>query len=509
MQIKHRPNFAFIRVVFLATGLLLLLQQLLLRAEPIFDGSRSAWHGFTRYDYIINDQTLTITSFKAPTNEGDGIAAPPPGMHRCVVVVPNDFAPGNPWSWRGCYWNHEPQAEMELLKHGFCITYISADAALQPGKEWDAWYSFLVRHGLSPKPAFIGMSRGGQYSYIWATAHPGEVSCVYGDNPYLPPPLLMQIGILATNDVPLLHVCGSLDPLLKNCSLAAEQIYQQFGGQISLMIKEGFSHHPHSLPDPTPIVNFILQSVYRTNAPSPAFVGKNYVKTSFYATESSFKPFPKDEAYITCRGPMFEPCYDYYQFGISNFFGGGVTVIVPHQAAAGNPWVFRTDYVSRNDAVDLELLAEGFHIVTGPVPYANGPRPEELDATYNYLVHYGFSKKPVLEGNGAAAGEVCAWAMANPEDVSCIYGKNLILHSNLSKIRLFDNLDILARANIPLICVGGDLDPTLNDNTVVIQQRYEKLGGKILVVLEHGEGHSPITVKDPQQVVRWICKSIK
>jgi len=55
---------------------------------------------------------------------------------------------------------------------------------LKPGKEWAAWYAFLTeKHGLSKRPAFIGMSRGGEYAYTWATTYPDKVSCIYADNP--------------------------------------------------------------------------------------------------------------------------------------------------------------------------------------------------------------------------------------------------------------------------------------------------------------------------------------
>ena len=76
---------------------------------------------------------------------------------------------GNPWSWRGCYWDHEPQTEVELLNRGFHIAFIMSD----PGKPWDAWYTFLTeKHGLSKKPAFIGMSRGGVNEYIVGHGQP-------------------------------------------------------------------------------------------------------------------------------------------------------------------------------------------------------------------------------------------------------------------------------------------------------------------------------------------------
>ncbi len=188
---------------------------------------------------------------------------------------PEQPAPGNPWSWRGCYWDHQPQTEVELLRRGFHIAYISANASLKPGKTWDAWYAFLTeKHGLSRKPAFIGMSRGGEYAYTWATANPDKVSCIYADNPGVNADVLRKLGDLAAADVPILHVCGSIDPLLGRVSSTIEAIYQQFGGRISVMIKEGAGHHPHSLRDARPIADFMTQQRPASPSQSAAVPGR-------------------------------------------------------------------------------------------------------------------------------------------------------------------------------------------------------------------------------------------
>src|SRR5262249_5077970 len=148
-----------------------------LAADPPapFTGEKTAWHGFDRYDFLMDESSQAIQPFKAPVDEGNGIKAQVKGQLRCVVVVPKTAAPGNPWSWRGYYFNHEPQVEVELLKRGFHIGFILCDA----GKPWDAWYAFLTeKHGLSKKPAFVGMSRGGRNAYTWATTNPDKVSCI-------------------------------------------------------------------------------------------------------------------------------------------------------------------------------------------------------------------------------------------------------------------------------------------------------------------------------------------
>jgi hypothetical protein len=160
-----------VRLVLLAFFLVLLFgdSTAIYAAETCvpFESEKSAWHDdFDRYDYVMDEETLAIITFNAPDGEKFGVRDPLKGQRRCIVVVPKQAAPGNPWSWRGCYWDHQPQTEVELLRRGFHIAYISANATLRPGKEWDAWYAFLAeKHGLSKKPGFIGMSRGGEYAY--------------------------------------------------------------------------------------------------------------------------------------------------------------------------------------------------------------------------------------------------------------------------------------------------------------------------------------------------------
>jgi hypothetical protein len=428
------------------------------------------------------------------------------GQWRCVVVVPKKAAPGKPWSWRGYYFDHQPQAEIELLKRGFHIGFILSDA----GKQWDAWYKFLTeKHGLSKKPAFVGMSRGGRNAFTWATANPDKVSCIYVDNPGISRGSLAKLGELAKNDVPVLHVCGSLDPILGQ-TLAVESIYQQLGGRISVMIKDGAGHHPHSLRDPGPIADFMVQSMQPTSRVRPAYVsGGRITRTNFYSIENSYRAFPKEQLHITCRGPVFTECYARYEFAMTGV-EGLIMIIVPKTAAAGKPWVYRAGFVDRNALVDLALLAKGFHIVVGPVPFnADGPMMQHWNAVYKHLIGHGFSKKPVMEGAGRGAGEVYAWAIENPDKVSCIYGENPVLRSHMSKKPPLENLAPLAKAGVPLLHVCGRLDPALKDHTLVVEKRYKVLDGQITVIIKEGEGHYPLAPKDRQPVVDFILRRAK
>lgn len=472
-----------------------------------FGNEKTVWHeGFDRYDFLMDTATLSIEPMKAPEDEKFGVGEPATGKRRCVLIVPKKAAPGNPWSWRGCYWDYQPKTEIELLRRGFYIAYISASATLKPGPEWEAWYAFLTKkHGLSAKPAFVGMSRGGEYAYTWGTAHPDKVSCIYADNPGMNRTALMKLGELAGSDVPLLHICGSIDPILGDNALFIEALYQQLGGRISTLIKDGAAHHPHSLSDPRPIADWIEQNSRPVVHNSPAFAGTSFIQTYYYSTRNSYRYFPEEKFYITSRGAWFSPCYERYAFTIKGVTGT-VVVIVPEKEAPGKPWVFRAGFGGRDAEMDLALLARGFHIVTGPVSFnADSLLLKDWNATYEWLVSNGFSKKPVMEGAGGAAGEVIGWAIENPDRVSGIYAENPLLRSTFSKTPPLENLVPLAKAGIPLLLVCGSLDPTLKDNALLMEKRYRQLGGKEQIILQAGKGHYPLAPENPEPIAGLIA----
>lgn len=472
----------------------------------VFSGGQTSWHGFDRYDFVMDEATLKITPIKAGADEQDGVKAPERGQRRCIVVVPSKAAPGNPWSWQGCYWNHEPQTEVELLKRGFYIAFITPD----PGKEWDAWYAFLTeKYGFATKPAFVGMSKGGVNEYDWTTANPDKVSCIYADNPAIRQETFMKLGLLAQQDVPLLNVCGTADFLLQKHTLAIEKRYHELGGRITVMIKEGPAHHPHSIRNPKIIADWIESNMKLQPEKRPEFADTSFAKSWYYNLENTYHYLPEENTYATSRGSGFTKYYERYDRKTASQWGvTGMGVIVPETTAKGKPWVFRAENVERDAAVDQALLARGYHIVIAPLTAQAGATKEEWDATYQFLVGQGFSGRPVLEGSGPGAGEAFAWAIANPGKVSCIYTENPVMASLMSKQPVIDNLGSLAKAHIPLLSVCGSLDPWLPNHARVAEREYKKLGGEMTLLLREGEGHFLKPV-DPAKVVDFITQNTK
>jgi pimeloyl-ACP methyl ester carboxylesterase len=442
-----------------------------------FEGEKTTWHeGFERYDFMMDDASGTITPMTAPANEVTSFGIDESvkgGKRRCVVVVPKKAAPGNPWSWRGCYWNHQPQSEVELLRRGFHIAYVAPDPGRQ-GKAWDVWYKFMTEnHGLAKKAAFVGMSKGGVNAFNWGAVNPEKVACIYADNPAVYDEDFAKIPELAKHDVPVI-------------------------------MKEGVAHHPHSLMDPTPIADWIEQHMHPVETNRPAFADSTYTKAHYYSLENSLIYLKKEDTYATVRGPGYVLSYDRYDGpGTGNFHAEAMSIVVPQKPAPGNPWVFHPSFLERDSAVDMALLAKGYYIALPPI---STPRAVEKqwDEVYQRMVDNGFANKVVMEGTGAKAGESYAWAIANPDKVSVIYVRNPLLRSMMSKTPPIDNLAPLAKAHIPILHDCGSLDPWLKDQTRVAEKRYKELGGKMTVLVTKGEGHFPVSRKDPKPVLDFI-----
>lgn len=246
-------------------------------ADVEFPGTPGDWHGFPQYQIDVDGKQVT-------------------------VVVPETPAVGRPWVWHGEFFGHKPAPDIELLKRGYHLVYMSVPNMLGSPPavaHWNKCYEVMTgKYKLAAKVALVGLSRGGLYCYNWASANPEKVACLYGDAPVCdfkswpggfgtgkgsPPNWALvlklwgfksdeealkyqgnpvdQLEPLAKAGVPLLHVFGDADdvvPWEENTGLIAKR-YAELGGQIKLIRKPGVGHHPHGLDDSTPIVEFIVK----------------------------------------------------------------------------------------------------------------------------------------------------------------------------------------------------------------------------------------------------------
>lgn len=220
----------------------------------------------------------------------------------CKIVQPKKVNKNHNWIWRARFWGHESQTDIALLERGFHIVYCDVAnlfGSMEAIKRWDAYYQLMTQNGLSEKVVLEGMSRGGLIIYNWASENPEKIAAVYADAPVLdgtswPGGLgigkgsvaeweafkivyqlgsdrevenfkedpIHKTGTIAKAGFPMLHVCGENDsivPVAENTIPFENQIRKK-GGEIKVIYKKNIGHHPHSLKNPTPIVNFILNA---------------------------------------------------------------------------------------------------------------------------------------------------------------------------------------------------------------------------------------------------------
>ena len=110
----------------------------------------------------------------------------------------------------------------------------------------------------------VGMSAGGTMSAKLAAYHPELAAVLYLDAPGLN---LLSLAGLGQREVPG-HVWqelvyGNADVIAPYCEngKVLEDYYKAHGGTIKVIEKSMTGHHPHSLKDPTPIIEFVEQYV--------------------------------------------------------------------------------------------------------------------------------------------------------------------------------------------------------------------------------------------------------
>lgn len=258
------------------------------------------------------------------------------------------------------------------------------------------------------------------------------------------------------------------------------------------------------------------------------------VVTTTPAQEAS-KPFPGKES--TWNG--------FRRFDFA-FNGTPVIVVEPKEAAPGKPWIWRAEFFDHRPEIDRELVKRGFHLVHLSVGNTFGcPRAmAEFEAFYKELTDkYGLAKKGVMEGLSRGGLYAYNFAARRPDAVLAIIGDNpvcdfkswpggkgkgpgspndwkkLITDYEFQdeaaalawKQNPVDNLEPLAKAGIPLLHICGDADEVVPypENTVLLFERYQKLGGKTKLILKPGLKHHPHGLDDPTPAVDWVMDLLK
>ncbi|MBR5447416.1 MAG: alpha/beta hydrolase [Clostridia bacterium] len=231
--------------------------------------------------------------------------------HEANVIVPHEQK-SNYWVWRaefldcGFDW-----VDMDMLRRGYALMYYricDMYGCPEAVELMDCFYRLMTEElGYAKKTTLFGFSRGGLYSANFALAYPERCASLYLDAPVLdikswPGGLGVGLGAereykecldwyrldrstvlawkgnptdraaeLAANGTPMAIVVGDSDrdvPHRENAELVVAA-YEAAGAEkapLLYIVKPGCDHHPHSIPDPTPVSEFIEKYTVERNS---------------------------------------------------------------------------------------------------------------------------------------------------------------------------------------------------------------------------------------------------
>lgn len=221
------------------------------------------------------------------------------GDNEVIVILP-DATPSGKWIWRAEFFNDFASADIAMINRGYTLVYYKISDLYGAPCAVELMYNFhlqIVKFlTLEKKAILFGFSRGGLYAFNYSCEYPELVAGLYLDAPVLdirswPGGLMGGIGsekewdrcyklyeykdsddamnynfvdridVLIKAKIPIILVVGDSDkivPYEENGEILAN-LYEKECGNIKVIIKKGVGHHPHSLIDPTPIVDFLVQ----------------------------------------------------------------------------------------------------------------------------------------------------------------------------------------------------------------------------------------------------------
>lgn len=211
-----------------------------------------------------------------------------------IVIVPEN--PNGEWIWKTEFLRAFDQAEQALLEEGYTRVYYTVSnrfGSPEAVRLMHNFYCYVIKEfGLKEKCHLFGFSRGGLYAFNFALYYPEYVASVYLDAPVLdmkswPPKASWDQEMLfkeyTLNDdtfpifkgnpvdklsdffalnIPLMVVAGAADelvPLHENAGVLLEYCKKN-SITVDVVIKETCGHHPHSLEDVKPIVDFVKRN---------------------------------------------------------------------------------------------------------------------------------------------------------------------------------------------------------------------------------------------------------
>jgi sialidase-1 len=214
--------------------------------------------------------------------------------------------------------------------------------------------------------------------------------------------------------------------------------------------------------------------------------------------------------------PVVASKWNGYQKQAFTIAGHAAYVVMPHVAAPGKPWVWRTSFPDYQPVVDLELVRNGYHIGYIEVLDMLGS-DSALDLVDQFYAQvrsqWGLAEKMAVEPCSRGGLPAYRYAARHPERVACIYGDVPVMDFKSWPLKWnskptewpkvmssygfkndaeamaypgnpIDQLAPLAKAGIPIrhvICLNDKVVPP-EQNTLEARRRLKQLGSDMEVI---------------------------
>ena len=223
----------------------------------------------------------------------------------CTIIYPESEANGR-ILYKSEYLTAFPDFDIEMLKKGYHLIHLKNLTRWVKEDDIHRMARF-VKHcaqklKLNPKCVLEGLSLGGFQATLLAQMYPELTSVLYIDAPVLNIISMAGLGAcelipshweemveaygvnkstivnfrkspidnlppLLENSIPVIMLYGDVDDVViyeENGKVLADY-YEENGGNIKLIKKEGCGHHPHGLDNPEPVIKFIEECIQKEN----------------------------------------------------------------------------------------------------------------------------------------------------------------------------------------------------------------------------------------------------
>ncbi|MBQ7982413.1 MAG: prolyl oligopeptidase family serine peptidase [Clostridia bacterium] len=234
---------------------------------------------------------------------------------------------------------------------------------------------------------------------------------------------------------------------------------------------------------------------------------------------------------------------EYHGFRRIDFSFAGYTgiVIFPETPAAGNPWVWRAEFLGAFDSVDVEMLRRGWYLVHYSISdmFGSPASVALMKNFYDFVVPafalsekcdiFGFSRGGLYAFNFTCAHPACVstlyldapvldmrdWPCAdkyegdfNYTECPKQYGMTRADFFAAEKLHPVDRCAELMKTGVPVALVAGDADSVVDfrKNGRRLCDALYSAGYPYMEIVKPGCDHHPHSVEDPAPVADFIAE---